>query len=243
MTIQERIITADQLIPPISLVEQAANFKQLTLRSHDADGRAESSPICQVNLDRSLLEVLSKQGFVKQDRPDKVFTLIDEKSGNTHGTTDYWNFREEDSLVLSAGIFLFVNTQLRGVVLEPRVYGSFISPGHLPTHIRMAQAITGYTIEAPEVLRQVAQEGKLVVTYREIGVSGVRTIRELFEELFGRRESVNRLAHSHLSPFNPPVHSPAYGEHPEKNFVPEELQPILLQQWKKQLENFKSQLY
>lgn len=233
------------------LLRRAAEYKGLTFPADTS--RACSDPIATYTLDDALLRILAEQGIKRQPRPDcrgEIFTLVDENPQEEHpgwAPSNYWNFKEVEGqehrfdlrMTLHAG--LNISTEDRGVVLGPVAYGTFLSPAdHLP-HFRMFQALTNQDGNALPVARELAgSDGNILVTWTELGLGGIRSIQDLFEEFAGGNESIERIARR--QEVFAPVPYPAHQNLADKLFIAEPAQPKVLRAWRAQLEEYRASL-
>ena len=229
-----------QLLTKNNLLLKAAAIKKVVL-SLDHNSLLISKPFVSYKLEGEFLDILKKNGFKLDYRTDGVITLSEE---NSEG---YWNFydkpNEKSELRLDLCVVFGVYESERGVVLRSDTSGGYLSPAILRSHLKVFEAVAQYKVTKihPLVKEIVAGQGKTVVSWKQLGLGGLRSVPALFDELTiqsGRRtSSLKDLARSSVSPFDP---SPVDQE--ERLFLPETYQPLLFELWWEQLRDFKGDL-
>lgn len=226
--IKEQLLSAQQLI------EKAAVFLGLGNKNEEVFSGYRLKPLCQYELTGEFLKALQTGGFEYKERPDGVITLSGESN-------KYWNFRrregEKDKLLLSLELLPNISEPDRGVVFTPMVFGTFLSPGEVSISLEVFRVVLKNNLEKhPLIHKVVAADGKLVVTWTNIQLGGIRSLQTLFEEFVNRNKKINELRHNPLSPFDFQPH--LCRDLTEPYYLPESIQPLILQLWRYQLENF-----
>ncbi|MBI4036559.1 hypothetical protein HY386_01625 [Candidatus Daviesbacteria bacterium] len=239
--IQEKIITEEDLIDPQDIITRALELNGLSVGQVNSDTTTFSQPITRYSIDSNLRSFLEEREF--RFRPsDHGLHLINTQAHGDIGWRFDPNARE---LFLSPIVRIQIMQQERGVMVYPDIGGSLkASCMHEYSNYRLFLALTEYDQQSSDLSRRVVvNEGRLLIPWQELGLAGIRTVQELFNELFRNRELVESLARIyHLSPFRPHIYSPDQFEHPERKFIEEALQGTLLRQWRTQLEKFKQGL-
>jgi hypothetical protein len=175
-------------------------------------------------------------------RPDcEIFPLMDE---NLHeklpgsAPSNFWNFKlpegeghEFDLRVsLKAGFTINAN----GIILWPRVHGSFLSATDRLPNFRMFKTLVESDKDAPVVAKELAaSDGNIVVIWADLGLDGIRRITDLFSEFAGQNEAIMRLDRSQ-EVFDPNP-NPLHQQPGDKLFVSGPAQPRVIQVWRTQL--------
>lgn len=223
------------------------------MKLHEGASKAYSEPIKEYLLDEKLLAALAKLNIKRQDRPDcrnEIFTLVDEnpqKKVPGWSPSNYWNFKllegdkREFDLRMTLPVGFGINFEKRGVVLVPQAHGPFLSAGDQLPNFRMFKALTENDADAPAVAKELAaSEGTIVVTWTELGLGGVRRLADLFKEFTARNETVAQLG-GNGEVFDP-APNPRYLQPGDELFIPEPAQPGIIQTWRAQLSEYRSQL-
>lgn len=233
------------------LFRKAALYKGLKVQ--EGTSEAYSEPIKSYELDDRLLAFLAERGIKQQARPDchdEIFTLVDENpQEKVPGWTpsNYWNFKLLDGekyqfdLRVTLNVSFGINTEKRGIVFWPRAYGSFFSPVDRLPNLRMFKALVESDGKAPAVaLELAASDGNIVVTWTDLGLGGIRKLTDLFAEFAGQNEAIKKLGR------NQEVFDPVPNLHHQQSgdelFVVEPAQPRVFQEWRKQLEEYRTSL-
>lgn len=233
-----------QLIPGVNvftaveLMKKAAASKRLKL--WEGSSPLSSRPIKEYTLDEHLLNALAKSGIRQNSRPDDVLTLTDYNDQEPRPgfvPSNYWNFRRSQDLSIGISVTLHINVEKRGVVFLPQTSATILSPtDHLP-NFRMFKALVLNDPKAPAIAKKLAlSDGEIVVTWTDLELSGIRTVRDLFfKEFAERRQEVAELARL-LSIFdlNPSNRKELY--------VTESIQPQLFRTWRRQLQAYRDRL-
>lgn len=214
-----------------------------------------TKPFKTYKLSSERLDYLSRLGIKRQDRPDcrnEIFTLVD---GNPQVPvpgfvpSNYWNFKEIDGkkgifdLTISLQFKLRLGTKERGIVFIPQAHGTFVSAGDPLPNFRMFKALVEQDASAPAVAREIAKsEGQVVVSWTEMGLGGIRSLRSLFEEFAKGKQSIMNLGTSSRV-FNP---APFFQFQTQKDgdevFITEKAQPKLFAAWRTQIKEYRAEL-
>jgi len=233
------VFTAEELL------KKAAAFLGLELK-YISSFRATSNSIKEYVLDGRLLKALAEKRIVRHNRPDDIFTLADENpQESTPGwsPSNFWNFKlfkdgkkGYDLRVALQANFRIVQSK-RGVMFWPMVPGGFISAGDSLPNYRMFKVLVENDESAPEIAKRLAEsDGEIVVTWTDIGLGGIRTMVDLFEEFSVGKDAIKQVARSAR------IFEPApYGRTTDL-FIAEPAQPRVMQTWKKQLEQYRVSL-
>ncbi|MDD5043899.1 MAG: hypothetical protein PHD51_04585 [Patescibacteria group bacterium] len=234
------------------LLTKTAAYKGLKLEDENVP-EAGFKSIKEYVLSDNLLAVLAKQGITPQARLDcrnKIFTLVDEnpqKEIPGEIVSNYWNFLllEDDGdkfdLRVSLNIEFEVSGPRRGIVFWPQAHGPYVSPSDSLPHFRMFKILVESDKDAPAIARELAaSNGDIVVTWANLGLSGIRSLADIFTKLVGNNEIVEQLG-STEEVFDP-VPNPQHQQAGEELFVTKLAQPKIIQIWRRQLEKYRNQL-
>lgn len=239
----------DNALTLSDLLRRVATYKDL--RIQEGASRAYSEPIKKYTLDMQLLTALAKHDIRRQDRPDEVFTLVDnnpQSPASGFSPSNYWNFlksgegsKRRFDLRVTLLVGFSINLEKRGVVLVPLAHGSHLSPADQLSHFRMFKALVDTDRDAPLVAKELAKsDGAIVVTWTELGLGGIRRLTDLFTEFAGTNQTVARLG------WKGEVFEPAPNQryrHPgDELFIPEPAQPRIMEKWREQLMEYRSRL-
>ncbi len=190
--------------------------------------------------DPRFADALRRFGFKINNRVDNIITLSDENPQPESpgvASSGYWNFRKNrDALRLGLRLICRMNYKERGVIFSPYVQREFLSSSDTLSCLRFFRVVAEYDKHAPALIRQVAQNEKLTVSFTAIGLSGIRSLAMLFEEFRCYNDEILQLANSGMSPFNP---SPSTDD---ALYAPEYIQASILELWKIQLNKLLSSL-
>lgn len=236
------------IFTPFELMVKAAQYKGLLLK-HEGS-LILSEPIATYVLDDALLTVLAENKIRRQLRPDcnnTVFTLVDENPQEKPAPgwieSDYWNFREtpkssgQFDLKIKLQVSFHISFTKKGVVLRPKAYGTFLSPGGALPHFRMFKALveTGGKDLSPVVNELAQSDGYIIVTWTELNLGDIKKLTSLFDEFSKGRNEIQYLAQRH------DVFHPSLGFANEL-FVTESIQPQVIRAWREQLEEYRQKL-
>lgn len=239
------------------LLKKAATHKGLMFRhsTHiDIDRReGYSEPIKKYTLNPALLTYLDQRGIKRHPRPapnNDIFTLVDENpQEEVPGwlPSNYWNFELLDGnhykfdLRVVMNFRLIVSVEKRGVLLLPRIQGTFLSAGDFLPNFRMLKALVEYDKQAPALARELVEDGgQSVVSWTDLGLGGICEISSLFKEFAGLRKSVQQLAYR-VQVFDPEPYDQCRMRD-NRWFITEPAQPKLMDVWRTQLEAYRNDL-
>jgi hypothetical protein len=195
--------------------------------------------------DSKFADTLNKAGFKITNRKDGIITLSDEnpqKEVPGWAPGNYWNFHnseeKRDALNLELRLIPQMNYKERGIVFFPHVWGGYLSSIDILPSFRIFKVVAEYDKNANQFIKEIARNEKLVVPFKDIKLAGIRHIKTLFNEFMCGNDSIERLAHSTISPFNPNPYSFEITFKTEILYVPEDIQPLVFQAWQVQLTNF-----
>lgn len=241
------LVRGGEVFTLLDLLEKAAEFEGLKLEKKWS--KAISKPIKSYQLDRRLLSKLAEKGIKKKDRPDDVFTLVDENPQQvTPGwrPSNYWNFKRPDhnpkkdfDLRIELRIGFRLSQEDRGFMLVPLAYGTFLSPTDALPNYRMFRALVEGDEMLPLVAKRMVKE-EIVITWTDLGLGGLRRMSELFGEFAQGKDSILHLGHN--GDIFSPVPLPRYEQPGGELFVAEVAQPKLFRAWREQLGNYRSKL-
>lgn len=236
----------------LDLLGKAAAHKGLKL----CEGASEacSKPIKAYELDDRLLAALAEQGIKRQARPDchdTIFTLVDKNPQEKvpgWEPSNFWNFRwlggdeNKFDLCVSLSVGFGMDTENRGIVFVPQARGSYVSAaGQLP-NFRMFKALVESDEDAPLAAKELAaSDGSLMVTWTELGLGGIRKLRDLFAEFAGRNELITQLDRD--DQVFDPIPNPRHQRPGDELFIAEPAQPRVIQAWQRQLSGYHDRLF
>ena len=192
-TRNEKIATQikEQLLSTQQLIEKAAIFLGLENKKEEISSGFRLKPLGQYELTGKFLKALQRNGFEYIERPDGIITL----SGRPN---QYWNFRrkddKKDKLLLSLELVPYISESDRGVVFTPMVLGTFFSAEETSISLKVFKIILENHLEKHPLIHDVvAADGKLVVTWANIKLGGIRSLQTLFEEFVNRNKKISEL--------------------------------------------------
>ena len=198
-------------------------------------------------LDDRLLKILAESNIVGQEHSDSIFTLVDqnpqEPAPGFH-PSNYWNFEKKAGkfdLRISLSVEFDISTDEGGVVFKTRAFGTFLSPlNHLP-NFRMFKTLVENDPKATAFAKEMAaNNGRLVVSWDELGLAGICELNDLFYQFSGGKIVIFNLGENKTI-FNPARElftTPAS----EVTYVTGPGQKKLLEIWQMQLEAFRQEL-
>jgi|GEM_PF-3118003 len=242
-------VAGKELFTLRELLDKAAELKGMkVLRvSH---GETTTEPIAEFVPDAAMLRHLREQGMVYEENGDMCYLRDDNAQPPPpfgFASSVGWSFkRKEDGrgydFVLKLHVSMKQVAVERGILLWPIVYGTCASAcDSLPNYRLFKALIEGPGAKVPDVAREIVQgEGMIPVTWTELGLGGLRSIRALFDEFIQRKQELWELGLTHkvfdpkpLQTFEKPDHDP---------FLIESAQPRLFRLWKSQLDAYRSRL-
>lgn len=236
--INENLITEGQIIE-----KATKSLKNLTLNK--GSFYYTSSLGSYELIDSKFADALKKAGFKITSRKDGILTLSDENPQNEvsgWAPSTYWNFHnseeKRDALNLELRLIPHMNYKERGIIFWPWVKGGYLSACAHLSSLRIFKVVAEYDKHAREPIKQVAQNEKLIVPFKNIDLAGIRSIKTLFNEFMHGNDNLERLACSTASPFNPNPYSLEITSKTELLYAPEDIQALIFQVWETQLNNF-----
>jgi hypothetical protein len=236
------------------VLQRAAEKYGLEVGTIASSGFATTKPLYTFGLRGVLLDHIKASGFELDMREDGITTLrlanADYPVVPGYCHSNYWNFRTNkqregervDRLELGLHLKLGASERLRGVVCRPFVAGTFLSAGDQVPHNILTKVLVQWRVrkdlDVHPLVSVAAQMGEAVVQFADIGLGGLRTTARLFTEFTAERRMVEQLARSSLSPFAPAPYTHA----DTVWFVPEPGQAALMDEWRRQLAEFRSSL-
>jgi len=235
-----KALIESKVMTKTDLCALAAGFVGLELSSTN-QGVHLTSNLGKYEIAGDFLRALKNANFSLTHRLDGVTTLCDENTQNVVPgwvPSCIWNFVEKNGkkeLELSLYASLEVDQSKRGIVLLPRVYGTYVSACDRLPQERVFNVVAKYSIFAHPIVIDIAiGKGSTTVHWHQIGLSGIRQIHRLFLE-FGRdNPKFSYLRGSNISPFS--------FSKQDGMFLPEEFQPDLFSLWQEELKKFKTSL-
>lgn len=225
----------------LDLLRKAAEHVGLKLEEGAREARSE--PIITYTLDEALINFLKSHGYTTDRRSDDVFALGSE-SGH------YWwlfDTKEGRAKEISLLVGLAAHRGDRGIRILPMVRGSAGATDNLEYHTRMFRLIAEFQDEKSPLVRELVKniaantEEYMVVGWTELGLGGIRSLRELFEEFSKGIEASRKLAIGSQNPFDP-VPYPRYDNPGDEIYIPEPNQRAILRFWEKQLEHYRKSI-
>lgn len=241
------------------LIKRAASHKKLVLRDKQREPysypKFDSENVGTFNLGKGFIQALEKRGFSFGASPDPSRKNMVYLSGHSNQKgreifeSDCWTWDKTkiDNPQITIYFQLLVTEEERGVVCTPHVWGNCSSGAcHIPTINNLVRVVAEH-FPLPDVhplIREAANTNfQPVIFWGDINMAGIKSVLKLFYEAYGHNDSVNSLAQSSLSPFDPnPYPKRLILEVNDRPFVPESEQSKLFGQWKEQLDSFRNSL-
>jgi len=247
------LVVGQEALTESDLLQKAIAFKGLEFGYLYSDRPgASSKPIKEYVLDNRLLAVLASLGIRQQLRPDcynEIFTLVDnnpQENNSDFLPSNWWNFRlvegqkSKFDLRISLCASCFIHFKKCGIVLWPTANGCYVSAGDRLPNRRMFEILVESDESAPPIAKELASsDGEILVTWADLGLTGIRAVNSLFAEFSNGRALIEQLALSDRL-FNPSPYLSYWQK--VQWFVTEPAQPKLLQVWKEQLDGYRSSL-
>lgn len=200
-----------------------------------------SIPFRYYRLSPKWLAKLESTGIKRQEQSDGIITLIDEIAPSQGEINcNYWNFWEAKPRVgLTVNFILSENEggfELLPVATSTKNHGI----NRLP-HFRMFKVFTETDQEAPEIAKRiVADNGKVLVPFEEMGLEGLCSLEGLFQRFCEGSQAIINLG-KEGGIFDPaPLHR--YRTHENDYFISVSAQVTILSDWEEQLLKFKDSL-
>lgn len=147
---------------------------------------------------------------------------------------------EENPIEFTFFISLNIDENKKGVELKPIIHTNQNWPSRTSFHeqlLRILYSVPDLTekIKAIPAMTEIAEaESTLIITWEQLGLAGIVSIYELFEQFCGQNGLLQRLVRSNLNPFDPrPV--TIEGGQADLWFMPDEAVD-LLKTWRRQLD-------
>ena len=221
----------------LELIRMAASLKGLELI--EGASKTCSKYIAIYPLDQKMLDYLSNHNF--EMRSDGGFLSLCDKS--TGGRWNYSNREgDHDNLELKLAVGFKIDMMRRGIIFVPHAYGTGGWTSEESHQRRMFRLLVASTpqITSSIALEIASSEKDFVLSWTKMSLGGIRPISNLFEEFASI--SVQDLAHSKLSPFNPAPYSQNF-KHQDQLFIIEPAQPKVFDAWRSQLKNYRDSLH
>lgn len=222
------------------LLNMAAGYKKLRIK--DGSREAHTEPVIEYDLGDKI-DVLEENNIIRGYRQSNVFTLIDTNSQPEffrHGQSCQWDFRKDESgnYILKIKLSIRIQKEDFGIALVPCAE-AYVSPvyGSL-SHFHMFRTLVLNDEKAPALAREIAGSyGKLVVTWAELGLEGIKPMFGWFKEFTADQKSVIGLGMERKI-FDPnPFRNGGLGE--TLYVLPEHAKSILFKAWRHQLTEFR----
>jgi hypothetical protein len=212
----------------------------------------DSNIVGTFKLEGELLSALRRYGFgfgpgfdTVRERTVYLYGNSDQR-GREIFESDCWSWDiTETNPQITVYFRLSISEEKGGVVCTPILGGNWRGGAyHVPTINNFLRVVAGHFSNVHPLIKEAVNTNfQMVVSWNDINVTGIKSLRQLFHDAFGQNEKICDLARSNLSPFNPdPFQYRATMEIEDRLFIPELIQSRLLEQWKKQLESFKNSL-
>ncbi len=238
------------------LIKKAAASQNLTLceepRKDTSCPVFQSEVVAGLAVDKDFLIAARKYGstFEPGTKPPHNEMVYLSGNSNQKGAevfeSDCWAWkRTETAPQLTLYFHLWVVEGRRGVCCEPHIWGNCSGGAcHRPTVAKLTKCIAEYLPDAHPLIKGL-DDKELVATihWSTIGLGGVKSVGNLFDDLYRENKTVIELANSSLSPFDPsPKHKYMTLENKDRLFVLEAEQTKLFKKWREQLQGFKDSL-
>jgi hypothetical protein len=182
---------------------------------------------------------------------DGVYTLVDNNPQEKipgFVPSNYWNFgkRKDNDQKFDLRLFLGIKLELsikeRGIIFFPAVFATICSAdSRLSNRWAFEALVEDDDASLPDVAKQLArsQEGRVVVSWTDLGLGGLRMMIDLFLEVAKHKENVFALGQAKKSIFDPaPIDHTGEGL-----FVAEIIQPSIFKTWERQLKEYRESLF
>lgn len=222
------------------LSEQEAMIRALKTRGAEfatpllASYFCHSEPVFSINKNnKTNIEILKQNGF-------KVELHLGKEDVTT---VSYKSKDKEYRLPLGEKIELILTTfefadYSDGIPFLPTIYGTlkpknYIQPGTLAFCAAFADSK-----DAPPLLKEIAstQDGTILVKWSEMGLSGTKRLKDLWEEISLRYPSRKNLPRTGIIKPNP--YLPTLEDFRAMSLVTKEQQTVILAEWEKQIIEF-----
>ena len=193
---EQTIFTLDQLF------SMAAAHKGLKIRNPGAL-RPCTPNLAVVPIANGIINFLESRGIELHEHSEGMFTLVDTGQQQLipgRSPSNYWNQKTNGPVPPQIELYLTLSldTKGNGITLWPQASGNFLSPVDSLPNFRMFKAIveSGMAKELPAVAEEIAgSEGHILVTWTELGLTGLKNAVDLFKEFSGGNELLRKLAY------------------------------------------------
>jgi hypothetical protein len=231
------------------LFMRAATLKGLEMQN--VGSRSQKLKEYKVGL--PVLAKLAEENIVRRVRPerDETYALVDDNPQDSmpeYTPSNSWNFSRSNNkkkkfdLRLSLSIELQLSIRERGIIFFPTVSATLRSPSSRLSNRWAFNALVDYDdSNLPDIAKQLAvsQEGRILVSWTEMGLGGLRQMIDLFLEVAKHKEDVFALGQAKESIFYPaPI-----AHKGDSLFVAETIQPSIFKAWEKQLKKYRESLF
>ncbi len=155
------------------------------------------------DLDERLLALLAEAGIRKNPCSENVFSLVDTNSQKTEPgvpLSNFWNFQlvensEKPDLRIHLYVILKNSSKKRGVTMLSCTKGAFPPLDHLPNFRMFKTLVECGGQEVPLIAKDLrANEGKVFISWTELGLAGIRTLGNLWLEFVDYHEATRDLS-------------------------------------------------
>lgn len=235
----------------LQLFEKAARLKDLVWNQNELPIKA--IPVEKTEIALQILSKLTERGFQLATYPNvpRVWCLIDEdpkikRDLNYQGGEafyNWWSFlrsaggdrlRKEKDQVFELNFKVNLRTADNGIVFKPGIGNNYDVPRFSEYHQRLFLLLSDH-YRSPLLQEMAAAGGTLMISWEQLGLIGLVSTQELFEQFCGQNQLLWRLTNTPDNPFNPKPLDP--GSHPNLYFLQKEAIEIF-QIWQWQRENY-----
>lgn len=224
------------------LFRLVCRHKGLVYAEHGSYARTEL--IATYPLDNNMLDFLKCHGMREypcQSPSVRAIGFSEEES---------WTFpddRDDDSqkrvFTLYAG-FAALRPHERGLSVMALARTFLAAPiDRSSAHGKLFQLFAEHRNDVPPIVRELAGGGRrLTVLWHDLGLGGIRTISDLFDEFRQGNDEIKWLAQVNERLFQPAPYSRQSRPAGEESFIVEPAQPKVLKIWAAQLEGFRTRI-
>lgn len=204
----------------------------------------DSEPLEEMGLTENLLKKLEEKGFKVLD-PDREGDRCLLSFRQSEGTSS-WRFRPEDKFILNFGVQKNCAHE-NGVSLIPAIDGCLYGhtgQDYIPG-LKAFQVVAENYSDIHPLIKETVEKGEnfLNVTWEELGLEGLESCYNLWQEFKSRGRSREMLKKLHiLNPDPEPEHIGLVNEFIERTWIRKEDQPGILAMWEQQVQEFKEGL-
>ncbi|MCX6723805.1 MAG: hypothetical protein NT155_01360 [Candidatus Staskawiczbacteria bacterium] len=192
-----------------------------------------SKPFGGYEIKGDFLEALHKREFSFVEEDNSVTTALLYHQGRKENSQQFHRYETDREFILNLRVGGCIKLAERGVVFTP--YSEEIS-----SKLQVFQAVVEVAPSVNQIIQRIARDGQGTVYWQELGLGGMRSLAQLFEEFSVGKLSWLALECSSASPFDPRSSVKAQGQ--TQFYLPEQFQPTLFKVWAKQLADFKGAL-